>query len=252
MASATQATDVAAAYAAALGPYLKAQSLLADDKADDVARLLQQSMRALEPVRDVAPISPSFSRLADAAAKANEQPIADLRETFKDISIGLIDIGHRVGLSPAAPAVKVFRCPMKKANWLQTGDETHNPYYGSEMPACGSAIETLPPASPAPPAMPDSGAIVTAPLVLTVPRSAVIDTGEQKIVYVESSPGVYDMHAVKLGPLAEGDLYPVVEGLSDGDRVVTIGTFLVDAENRLNPTRASEQAPSESMGGMKM
>ena len=49
------------------------------------------------------------------------------------------------------------------------------------------------------------------------------------------------MKAVKLGPPA-GDYYPVLSGLADGDRVVTVGTFLIDAENRLNPSPVAPQA----------
>jgi Cu(I)/Ag(I) efflux system membrane fusion protein len=101
--------------------------------------------------------------------------------------------------------------------------------------------------------------------VLAVPRSAVIDTGKSKIVYVESAQGVYDMHAVKLG-LPAGDYYPVFGGLEEGQSVVTVGAFLVDAENRLNPSKIAgpamedhhdhdhhDAAPAgSSMGGMKM
>jgi Cu(I)/Ag(I) efflux system membrane fusion protein len=53
------------------------------------------------------------------------------------------------------------------------------------------------------------------------------------------------MKAVKIGPLAAGDLYPVLEGLAESDRVVTVGTFLVDAEDRLNPTAAVKPAQAE-------
>jgi len=70
--------------------------------------------------------------------------------------------------------------------------------------------------------------------LLSIPRSAVIEAGRNRIVYVESAPGVFDMRAVTLGPLA-GDYYPVVGGLQDGDKVVTVGAFLIDSENRLNP-----------------
>lgn len=69
---------------------------------------------------------------------------------------------------------------------------------------------------------------------LAVPEAAVIDTGLKKIVYVESSPGVYDARAVVLGRRA-GDQYPVSEGLKAGERIVSAGAFLIDAENRLNP-----------------
>jgi Cu(I)/Ag(I) efflux system membrane fusion protein len=110
---------------------------------------------------------------------------------------------------------------------------------------CGSAVESLPKAKPeiAPTRL--HGAVPAGKL-LAVPRSAVIDTGKNKIVYVESSPGIYDMRAVKLGPLATAhneqneDFYPVIWGLEENDRVVTVGTFLVDAENRLNPPRSDQ------------
>lgn len=71
--------------------------------------------------------------------------------------------------------------------------------------------------------------------VLSIPETAVIDTGAQQVVYVEAMPGVYDAHAVALGSRA-GAYYPVLGGLSLGDRVVTRGSFLIDAEARLNPS----------------
>lgn len=73
--------------------------------------------------------------------------------------------------------------------------------------------------------------------VLAVPETAVVDTGKRKIVYVESSPGVFDAHEVVLGPRAGID-YPVVKGLDAGMRVATAGSFLIDAETRLNPAAA--------------
>lgn len=80
-------------------------------------------------------------------------------------------------------------------------------------------------------------------LVLAVPESSIIDTGSQKIVYRESSPGVYEGVQVKLGPRMEDKdsvpFFPVLRGLKRGDRVVTAGSFLVDAETRLNPAAGS-------------
>jgi Cu(I)/Ag(I) efflux system membrane fusion protein len=68
--------------------------------------------------------------------------------------------------------------------------------------------------------------------VLSVPETAVIDTGTRKFVYREARPGVYDGVEVRLGPRC-GDFYPVASGLEAGDKVVTAGSFLVDAETRL-------------------
>lgn len=80
-------------------------------------------------------------------------------------------------------------------------------------------------------------------LVLAVPESAVIDTGKQRIVYRESLPNVFEGVLVDLGPRMTGPdgamFYPVLSGLKPGERVVTTGSFLVDAETRLNPAAGS-------------
>ncbi len=79
--------------------------------------------------------------------------------------------------------------------------------------------------------------------MLAVPENAVIDTGSQSIVYRETIPGTFEGVRVKLGPRMVGPegeaLYPVLDGLSRGDRIVATGSFLVDAETRLNPAAGS-------------
>jgi Cu(I)/Ag(I) efflux system membrane fusion protein len=79
--------------------------------------------------------------------------------------------------------------------------------------------------------------------VLAVPDGAVIETGSQSIVYREDSPGVLDGVKVELGPrMANSDgvsFYPVLDGIKAGDRIVVAGSFLVDAETRLNPAAGS-------------
>lgn len=74
--------------------------------------------------------------------------------------------------------------------------------------------------------------------VLTVPESAVIDTGTRTVVYVERMPGMFDGIEVVLGPRC-GDNYPVAAGLEPGQNVASAGAFLIDAETRLNPSLAS-------------
>ncbi len=74
--------------------------------------------------------------------------------------------------------------------------------------------------------------------VLAVPESAVVDTGERTVVFVESMPGTFDAVEVALGPRC-GDDYPVVRGLEAGQKVVVSGAFLLDAETRLNPSLAA-------------
>ncbi len=74
--------------------------------------------------------------------------------------------------------------------------------------------------------------------VLAVPQSAVVDTGDRKVVYVEGMPGMFDGIEVRLGPRC-GEYYPVIGGLEPGQAVVVSGAFLLDAETRLNPALAS-------------
>lgn len=81
-------------------------------------------------------------------------------------------------------------------------------------------------------------AVLQQGLALAVPESAVIDTGSRKVVYREVSPGLFEGVEVALGPRGAA-LYPVVSGLQAGDRVATTGSFLIDAETRLNPSAGS-------------
>ena len=75
-------------------------------------------------------------------------------------------------------------------------------------------------------------------LALAVPESAVIDRGQERLVYVETMPGQFDGVAVVLGQRC-GGYYPVTNGLKAGQRVATAGAFLIDAETRLNPGLAA-------------
>lgn len=68
-----------------------------------------------------------------------------------------------------------------------------------------------------------------------IPRSAVLWTGKRSVVYVrQGSPEepAFMMREVVLGPeLTDG--YVVIDGLKDGEEIVTSGTFSVDAAAQL-------------------
>lgn len=68
---------------------------------------------------------------------------------------------------------------------------------------------------------------------LAVPRSAVLDTGTRKVVYVARGGGVFEPRQVEVGAAAE-EFYPVRSGLQEGERVVTHGSFLIDSQTRLS------------------
>jgi YHS domain-containing protein len=75
-----------------------------------------------------------------------------------------------------------------------------------------------------------------APVGLSIPQDAVLDSGLQKIVYVETSDDVFEPRPVQLGA-AFGDLVEIVRGLEVGDRIVTSGNFLVDSESRIRSAK---------------
>ena len=67
---------------------------------------------------------------------------------------------------------------------------------------------------------------------LAVPESAVLPTGERKIVFVDVGQGRLAPREVRLGHRA-GGFYEVLDGLKEGEAVVTSGNFLVAAESKL-------------------
>ena len=68
--------------------------------------------------------------------------------------------------------------------------------------------------------------------VLTVPDSAVIDSGTRRIVLVQVKEGRFEPREVKLG--ARSDNYiEVLEGVREGEQVVVAANFLIDAESNL-------------------
>jgi hypothetical protein len=68
--------------------------------------------------------------------------------------------------------------------------------------------------------------------VLAIPRSAVLDTGMRKIVYVARSNGEFQGRQVQLGAPGN-DYYPVLSGLKEGEHIVSQGNFLIDSQTRI-------------------
>ena len=68
--------------------------------------------------------------------------------------------------------------------------------------------------------------------VVTVPVSAVIDSGTRQIVLIDKGQGRFEPREVRLG--ARSDTYvEVMEGVRDGEPVVVAANFLIDAESNL-------------------
>ncbi|MDP3041532.1 MAG: efflux RND transporter periplasmic adaptor subunit [Candidatus Omnitrophota bacterium] len=74
---------------------------------------------------------------------------------------------------------------------------------------------------------------------LAVPEEAVMDTGERRIVFIALADGYFASRKVTLGHKA-GRYYEVLDGLDEGDLVVTSGNFFIDSESRLKSAISGE------------
>jgi Cu/Ag efflux protein CusF len=82
---------------------------------------------------------------------------------------------------------------------------------------------------------------------VTVPTSAVIDSGVRQVVLVQVGAGRFDPREVKLGARAN-EYVEVLEGVKEGESVVVSANFLIDAESNLKAALSGFQAPQETSG----
>ena len=68
--------------------------------------------------------------------------------------------------------------------------------------------------------------------VLSVPDSAVIDTGTRRMVLVQVGQGRFEPREVELGARGE-NFVEIIKGVKEGEQVVVAANFLIDAESNL-------------------
>jgi Cu(I)/Ag(I) efflux system membrane fusion protein len=77
---------------------------------------------------------------------------------------------------------------------------------------------------------------------LAVPEGAVLSSGTRHIVFVEKGEGAFEPREIRIG-LRLPDAVQVLEGLHEGETVVSSGTFFVDSESRLKAALEDATAP---------
>ncbi len=82
---------------------------------------------------------------------------------------------------------------------------------------------------------------------LLVPDSAVMDTGERQVVFVEKGGGMFEPREVKVG-VRSGGKAQVLAGLAEGEQVVIRANFLLDSESRLRSAIAAAPPPGQGTG----
>jgi len=146
--------------------------------------------------------------------------VADLAEQ----DIGLIQTGAKAAVKTTAYPNKLFEgrvtyvYPTLKA-------ETRTVSVRVELANPGQLLK------PAMYAQVDFSVGVEGP-VLTVPDSAVIDTGTRRIVLVQVAEGRFEPREVELGGRGE-NFVEIVKGVREGEQVVVAANFLIDAESNL-------------------
>lgn len=75
---------------------------------------------------------------------------------------------------------------------------------------------------------------------LAVSKNAVLLTGERAVVFIYHDNGKIEWRNVKLGERA-GDLIEIIQGINEGEKIITSANFLIDSESQLKA----------AMGGMK-
>jgi Cu(I)/Ag(I) efflux system membrane fusion protein len=74
-----------------------------------------------------------------------------------------------------------------------------------------------------------------------VPAEAVIDTGDRRYLFVETTAGHFEPRVVTVGERS-GDRLEILEGVADGERVASSGNFFIDSESRLKASNAESPA----------
>ncbi|HXR06533.1 MAG TPA: efflux RND transporter periplasmic adaptor subunit [Candidatus Acidoferrum sp.] len=84
------------------------------------------------------------------------------------------------------------------------------------------------------------------PSALLIPDMAILRSGEKTTVFVALDGGKFDPRNVTLGPQAENDQYEVLSGVSEGERIVTSGQFMLDSESQLREAIQKMMEPQET------
>ncbi len=67
---------------------------------------------------------------------------------------------------------------------------------------------------------------------LTIPETAVLDTGKKQVVYVDTGDGSFSARQIKAGVRGNG-MVEVLSGLKAGEKVASSAVFLIDSESKL-------------------
>jgi RND family efflux transporter MFP subunit len=80
---------------------------------------------------------------------------------------------------------------------------------------------------------------------LSVPGSAVLDSGTEQIVFVALADGYFEPRKIELGAQVD-NRFIVLSGLQRGEKIVTSGNFLIDSESKLKSALSGMGSPGHA------
>lgn len=86
----------------------------------------------------------------------------------------------------------------------------------------------------------DARVTVVLPLAVVVPVTALLSTGNRHVVWLQKQAGVYEARNVTPGGRAGEDIQ-ILDGIAEGEIVVTSGGYLLDSESQLRAVSPSER-----------
>jgi Cu(I)/Ag(I) efflux system membrane fusion protein len=135
MAAAASRVEASDSLAAIVDSYLQIQAQLAADKVEGT----REPARAI--AAQAATMGPGGAALVKAAnAVGAAADLEAARAAFGPLSDAVLEAGKAAGWK-GVEGVRLAYCPMVKRSWLQKGEQIRNPYYGSQMLACGEFKE---------------------------------------------------------------------------------------------------------------
>lgn len=81
---------------------------------------------------------------------------------------------------------------------------------------------------------------------LLIPDMAILRSGEKNTVFVALNGGRFDPRDITLGPQGENDMYQALSGVTEGERLVTSGQFMLDSESQLREAIQKMRKPTEA------
>lgn len=123
--------------ATVLADYAKIHDALARDSIDGVsaaATRISESARSMKAPEGFVGLPKQLAAAAQKVAQAKD--LAAARQSFAELSQPLVDWAKRT----KPQGLVVVHCSMADASWLQAATPIRNPYYGSQMLACGEVL----------------------------------------------------------------------------------------------------------------